>query len=413
MADQFTEVTRTGYGSNIVASFKGMAFGVLLFLASFVVLWISEGRTNWGSVARESVPTDAGSPPSAGEGTFISISGPLTTEALTGDPEFLRPGPYVSLQRVVEMYAWKEESQSRTEKKIGGGSETTTTYTYSREWTENPADSSDFKHPEGHFNPAPAVESRSFLAPSAKIGAYDIVPGEIVLPGGSSLSLGDELLVPRPETAAVAWTVSEESATPPVSPSPAAVPSPSPALSGQGPRFDGRYVYLGTGSGSAPRVGDLRVSFLALPSGTGVTAFGAVRGTGIGPWYRNGEERFFRALAGDRVQALSQLTTEYRVTTWILRAVGFLCMWIGLCMVVAPISAILDVLPFLGGLTRGVLSLVLLLVSLVLSFLVVIVAKIFHNPVALVVLLLAAGAGAVILIRRARRRAAPAPAPGG
>ena len=56
MPDSFTTVTRTGWGSNIMNSFVGVLFGILLFIGSFAVLWFNEGRTNMADVARNSTP---------------------------------------------------------------------------------------------------------------------------------------------------------------------------------------------------------------------------------------------------------------------------------------------------------------------------------------------------------------------
>ena len=59
----------------------------------------------------------------------------------------------LKLGRTVQMYQWKETSESKTKEKIGGGKETTTTYDYKKDWSDSPIDSSDFKRPEGHQNP--------------------------------------------------------------------------------------------------------------------------------------------------------------------------------------------------------------------------------------------------------------------
>jgi len=42
--DQVTEVTREGWFSRIVGSLKSVLVGLVLFLASFPLLWWNEGR---------------------------------------------------------------------------------------------------------------------------------------------------------------------------------------------------------------------------------------------------------------------------------------------------------------------------------------------------------------------------------
>ena len=44
MPDSFTETTKISYGKNLKNSLAGMIAGIILFLLSFVVLWINEGH---------------------------------------------------------------------------------------------------------------------------------------------------------------------------------------------------------------------------------------------------------------------------------------------------------------------------------------------------------------------------------
>ena len=46
MSDQFTSVEEKGLGTNLIDSIKGVAVGGLLFICSFVVLWMNEGRVD-------------------------------------------------------------------------------------------------------------------------------------------------------------------------------------------------------------------------------------------------------------------------------------------------------------------------------------------------------------------------------
>src|SRR5438132_6417958 len=53
--DQYVEYTRRGLFGNIGQSIAGVAFGALLFIAAFPVLWWNEGRLDLSRVAREAV----------------------------------------------------------------------------------------------------------------------------------------------------------------------------------------------------------------------------------------------------------------------------------------------------------------------------------------------------------------------
>ena len=45
MVDNYTETTRISYGQNIRDSFVGVLFGIILFFASFILLWLNEGNS--------------------------------------------------------------------------------------------------------------------------------------------------------------------------------------------------------------------------------------------------------------------------------------------------------------------------------------------------------------------------------
>ena len=184
MANKITEVTTKSWGSKITESIKGVVFGIILFLASFVVLWINEGRTDMSRVAmKETVPVNAAALDVANEGKPVSVTGMLSSYETIGDPEFLNPGKYLSLTRNVEMYAWVEKSESTTEKNVGGSETTTTTYSYVQEWTSSPADSSTFKDPAGHTNPPMPYQDQTFYVNTAFVGVYPVDVKSLSLPG--------------------------------------------------------------------------------------------------------------------------------------------------------------------------------------------------------------------------------------
>jgi len=52
MADQFTDVTTTGYGGRIINSIKGVVIGLILFVVSFGLLYWNEGRVDLSNIAK-------------------------------------------------------------------------------------------------------------------------------------------------------------------------------------------------------------------------------------------------------------------------------------------------------------------------------------------------------------------------
>ncbi|MEN9936479.1 MAG: hypothetical protein RLZZ387_3058 [Chloroflexota bacterium] len=358
MGQSYTKVTHTSWGGKIMNSFVGALIGALLFLGSFVLLWVNEGRTDWSVVARGSTAVEASAVDRGAEGKFVSVSGPLSAAEPLGDEPYLKPGAYVNLQRVVEMYAWEEQSSSETRDNIGGGSTTTTTYTYSKKWTSSPANSSGFEVPAGHENPPLSVEGRDLRAAQLSVGAYQLVAAEIGLPGGQELRLTPEMVTPV-----------------------------------EGARLEGKYIFQGLGTPQSPQVGDVRISYRALPVGAQVTAFGTLEGDTVAPYLHRGEDVFYRAVEGGRANAIESLHTEFVVIGWILRLVGFLMMWIGLSMVFGPITAFLDVLPILGDISGFAISVVTFVAAAILSIITIVIAVLAHNLLALIVVLLLVAGG--------------------
>ena len=128
MSDQFTEVETIGYFQRIKDSLGGVIFGILLFLASFILLYWNEGRLDLSQVAKTAIEIPALAPPPVEIGSFVSVTGTLTSEEPLGGDLFLAPGDYIALKRQSEMYAWEEDSKTTTDKNLGGSETKRRTY---------------------------------------------------------------------------------------------------------------------------------------------------------------------------------------------------------------------------------------------------------------------------------------------
>ncbi|MBN2620964.1 TMEM43 family protein [candidate division WOR-3 bacterium] len=371
--DTYTKTTKTGWGQNIGKSVMGVLVGLAMFVASFVVLWNTEGRTNLGKVAEKAIQVSSGTVETAAAGQLVSVTGDLKTNSPVGDPTYLKPGPYVVVYRNVEMFAWVEETETETKKKTGGGSEETTTYRYVTEWTSSPQSSSEFEYPEGHTNPRMKVQPDTFYAPTAGVGAYTFDHRSATLPDAAPIML-------TRDNAIAQWDV----------------------------RLIGRdYLFMGR-SFDTPDVGDIRISFEALNTGKKVTLFGKLAGSDIIPYYHKGKTRLYRALSGTHDEAIATLKTEHKVMGWILRIVGFLLMWIGLTLIYGPISAFLDVLPFLGKISRSLIAIVTFFIAIILTILTTVISMVFHNTIALIIFIVIVG---IVLFFILTRKKKPATAP--
>ena len=363
MADHFTETTHSSFGQNIIRSLLGIPVGILLFIASFAVLWLTEGRTDWAKIAAD---TQVATPDRAAgfEGRAVSVTGVITSTELLGDPEFVAPGPFIALRRDVEQFAWVESQSGRTTSQTGGSSNTQTTYTYRTDWTANPRPASEFRVPANHDNVPLAVPSTRFVAPCAAVASWSLDIANVQLEPDTVL----------PPTAILRTGRALE-----------AVPT-------------GNHLFLGTGTPDAPHLGDVRVRFTALRNGTVVTTFGQARAGSIKPLNIDGTS-WLRVLSGERPQAIQALAAENTAVGWIGRIVGFLMMWIGMLLFLGPVSTFLNVLPFLGSASRFVTMLVTFPLALLLTGVTVVVAMVAHSLVALVASVLVLIVGLLVLGR--------------
>jgi hypothetical protein len=367
MADQFTKVTRNSWGSRIAGSFGGVIIGIILIPLCIWGLWNNEGTKDLSELAKKSVVVSSDSVDSSKDGVFASVSGKLVSDEQIGDDPYMVPGPYITLNRSAEMYAWKETTSTKEEKDtVGGGSTTTTTYSYSKEWTSSPATSSSFEHPEGHDNPTKSVDDASYKVSAATIGAYTINPDTIELPGGDKVDV-------------------------------------KPADGIQGFFKGGRYLYNREGANSAPQVGDMRISFTALKSGVSVTAMGKLNAGAIESYtdesFTDGKRTLYRVFLGTREDAIATLHFEYVMWIWIIRILGILGLWLGLGLLVDPIVKILDVVGVIGSVADGIMGFVNFFVALAVGGTTIIIGMLFHNIYFLILIIALIIAGVVYYLR--------------
>ncbi len=352
MSDVFTEKETIGLGTNIGNSIKGILGGIIMIIIAIVILWKNEGRVNMGKIAeKKSVPVSAEKVDPSINGKLVSITGEFKSEGDIGDPDYIKPGPYTQLLRKVEMYAWVERKSTKSKKKLGGKTERVTTYRYIKEWTSSPPNSTNFKHPEGHQNPSMTIENEVFTAPRGKIGVYNIDLKSVSLPASHPIQITEDMLI-------------------------------NDYIDGY---LENGIIFKGEGSLSSPEIGDIKISYNAVDQKFEATIFGKAEGSNITPYYYKGKNRLYRLFYGTRADAISKMKTEYKLWLWIMRLIGFLLMWGGFQALFGPIFAVLDILPFLGNVTRTVVGIITFVLSLTFSLVIIIVSMIAHSLIALLI----------------------------
>ena len=99
----------------------------MLFIGSFIVLFINEGRENLANYARQASEYNQGE--TYEENDLVYIVGSLSATNFAAD-NYLKEDGYIYLERIVEMYAYIEDEHTKTKEKLGGSTETIYTYSY-------------------------------------------------------------------------------------------------------------------------------------------------------------------------------------------------------------------------------------------------------------------------------------------
>jgi hypothetical protein len=381
--DVFTEHSRQGWLSRLGNAIKGVVVGLVLFVVSFVVLFKNEGCAvrsykTIGEVRTKLVSIAADRVDAAHDGRPVHLAGMATTTATVKDPVFGLSAQAIHLQRTAEMYQWQEKKEEKTEKNLGGSTDTKTTYTYEKTWAKQHIPSSGFKHPEGHQNPERMpYGSERFTAQPVTLGAYQLsAPLVNQMRGAEPLAFPQELL--------------------------AALPA---ALQGKA-RLTADGLYLGNDP-AQPQIGDLRLSFSTVKPQT-VSIIAQQSGAALIGWTARTGEVFERLAMGEQssAQMLASAEKDVKVRTWLLRLAGFVLMFIGLSMIFRPLSVLADVVPFIGNLAEFGLGLVAGLIAFSLSALTIAVAWLFYRPLISIPLLLLAIGAVVFVVSKTRRKQA-------
>lgn len=329
MNGSLTETTRVSWLSRLKNSAVGLLIGLLLILAMVWLLFWNEGRTirearSLAEGAGLVVSVGSGTLDPANEDRLIHVTGGVTTPEQLFDPVFGVRAEGVRLLRKVEMYQWKEDVRSDTVTKVGGGEETTTTYSYVKIWSDEPQDSAGFKVPSGHENPPMAIHGERFEVTEAKLGAFDL----------------DERVLARIEgERPVALTKEQLTAI-------------GIAAGGKlASRVDDG-AFLGIDP-TAPSIGDYRIAYTVVPLGT-ASVVGMQSGGGLAPYRTTvGNEILLveeGAVPSARMFAAAE--ADNALLKWLLRAVGLLFLFVAFTLVMSPLGVLADVLPALGGLVR-------------------------------------------------------------
>ncbi|OJT97424.1 MAG: hypothetical protein BGN83_20515 [Rhizobium sp. 63-7] len=382
----FTETTTTSWLSRMKGAVGRIFFGIILVIATTVLLFWNEGRAikTYRALVEGAglvVSVDSASVDSANDGKLVHISGPVKPLTTPQDDTYgIAAENALRVVREVEMYQWVEKSESKTEKNVGGSEQTTTTYTYSKQWRTDTVDSSDFKQPGGHENPSRPIDGETFTVEKAAVGAF-------TLDGSDVAALGSSKRIPLGQEQANAFQTSL----------------------GMNVRPQNGELYAGSNP-SSPAIGDLRIRYERVDLSEASFVGGQHGDRLSGFTVSNGREIFLSAAGRQSAAEMFETAqTENNIITWIVRVAGLLGMFIGFACFLSIFGVIGDVIPFVGSIVSFGTTLLAAVATLILGPIVIAIGWIAYRPILAISIIVGGLVIAFLFIRLRRKQPQTAP----
>ena len=371
--DRYTEVTNTSYLQNIGNSLKGIFVGFIILIISIAVLWWNEGRSvDQATALQEMKERIITLPDTIYDVKYankpVLVQGTVTPLKELVDSEFGVVSNDLILDKTAEMYQWKEQKATSSEDKLGGGTETVTTYSYVKGWSTHRVNSSSFKKPEGHENPE--------MKHKGKIYTSDAQMGDFYL---------DKSMVKK-ISAAEDFTGLES----------------MPETIGDATNYQS-FLYIGEDP-EEPEIGDVKISYKVAESST-YTFAAKEQNKALVPYVTSNGKSFVFVRDGN-VSALTIFNEEFesnKLLTWGLRAGGLIAMFFAFMLIMGPLSTLANVIPMLGSFVGGATAVIAITFTLILGSIIIALAWFSARPlIALAVIVVGIG-GAVALAKLAKR----------
>ena len=358
----------TDFFGKMKESLKGVLVGIILIPASFVIVFIASQREQASEVLEGAMPFEKAAE-AAKEKKAVYMTGKLQAEPI-GDG-YLKPGPYLSINRTAQMYAYVSKEETKEVEK-NGKKEKEPVYKCVEEWTSNPGKADDGKgcRDERKTNPGQTLSDFS----------TGVTPSLIF--DGKTWPMADS----------VGYTNMP------------GIDLSADKLSGTY-TVDGSYLYTdSTCNTTSPRIGCERLSYSGTsydPAGE-YTALGTPGNGRIDGFVADSGDSYLRVGPGKVEQVMESLNTEDSIMTIVLFAASVLCLGIGLSMLVGPFLELIEYIPLIGGFGAGLIRVILFISAFVVMGLSFLLIEYWY----LVLLLFVVGIIAAIVIAKKRKTAA-------
>lgn len=354
MKDTYTETSHMTYREGIKNSLIAIPIGIILFIASFVLLWWNEGNSvrllNASDfINKNAIPVTSNHINHANDTKLIATNGSAYTDETLSD-SMVTVKDALRLIRTVEMYQWVEKERSGERRTFGGSTTKTVTYSYEKKWDKIEHNSDNFRQ-SGYNNPKFVIRSKSVDATKARFGDFILNDDQI-----SRISNYRNIDVLSPL---------------------------------QGYSIIDNYYYKGKNY-SMPEIGDIRISYKYVPNGSNISIIGQqYENNTLGEMFTKNGALYIQY---DGTYTLNEMLEKFKQSnalhTYILRFVGFLIMLLGLKLLTNPILMIARYIPFLSDIADVFSFGMVMVIALILSLLTISIAWLAYRPIISLVLLI-------------------------
>ncbi len=340
--------TTTKSGGGIVA-------GLLLLIVGIGLLWYNEGRTvktqsTINEARKKYTDIKVDKIDDKYEGKLVATKGKLDiTEAdILTDSEFGISIQAAKLQRVVEMYQWKESCETDDDDKKH--------CTYEKVWDSHLIDSSDFETVVGHENPTVmAYESQTYIANNVRLGAFTL-PEELIAKLSTNKTKNNSQLMEEYKNTIEGITVSGN--------------------------------YLTNVKDNAPEIGNIRITFGYLDSET-VSVMAVQTGNTFEAFTSKNGKDVYTIVKGNKTgaQILEDMTKSNNRWKWILRLLGVILTISAFSSMFSFITNLANKVPILGNIVSGATGLISFVLGLSVSLIVIALAWFRFRPLLSIILI--------------------------
>ncbi|MCE0721750.1 TMEM43 family protein [Legionella resiliens] len=369
------EITTTSWFSRLKDAFLGIFIGIALIIGAIVLVFWNEGHSLHMAQSLEQTKSVLISVPNTpinkqNNLKVVYLSGLATTKDTLVDALLGVSINAINLHRKVEMYQWKQKTETRTESQLGGSEKHVTTYTYDKVWSESSIDSSNFKNPTGHQNPTMPIQSQTNYAKTVTVGDF-LLPEALI----------KQIDVSKPVSLTkVNKETLKNKLNKPVT-------------------LRNNELYLGQDYQN-PQLGDLRITLSVIEPQT-VSIIAQQTGETFQPYFAPAGQSIMLLSTGQHSsdEMIAQAQSENTLLAWVLRVFSLLLLIGGFSLILKPLVILADVIPFLGTIVGFGTGFIALLLGLCVWLIVTAIAWFATRPLLSISLLIIAVVGGYLLIQ--------------